>query len=209
MSKITLNIPDDLDVKLEEIEKRTGNSYRQTILTALTKYLLSISPSSGDLRESVRPKIYSKEEGEKIFERMTEMDQSGKLRTLTEICKDPDMPSIATVLSWRRDVPEFEKLMEDVKRVTIQVFSDKIFQKLQEMDATNVQTIKDTVNSYLTTLSKVDPISWGGKNFDNISGGGASADNIVFEIRLIEVTKQQKEKEQDLAEQLALQSSLD
>jgi hypothetical protein len=112
-----------------------------------------------------RPIDYSVELADAILTRIA----AGE--TLSKICKEEDMPHRRTVLRWKDNDPEFEKLYRRARTEAMHALADEIVE-IADNEEGDVQRDKLKIDTRTFLMRRIEPSTYGDKQEHTGPGGG-------------------------------------
>lgn len=101
-----------------------------------------------------RPALYSEEIAERVLDGLAE----GK--SLVEVCKDPDLPSVRTVMQWAADNDEFSQRYVRAREAQAEVMDDKILAAADKAKE-DPQAARVQIDAYKWRAAKLAPKKYG------------------------------------------------
>ncbi len=121
-------------------------------------------PEAAPKKATGRPAIYSKDLEDQIVGRMIEGE------SLVDICRDPAMPSRATVYRWLDENSAFEARCARAREALADYLVDKIEQMASETTEDNHQSQKVKISTAQWRAMKMAPRLYGDKRFNENTG---------------------------------------
>lgn len=101
-----------------------------------------------------RPSIYSEETADRVLDGLAE----GK--SLVEVCSDPDLPSVRTIMQWAADNEEFSQRYVRAREAQAEVMDDKIL-TAAEKAKDDPQAARVQIDAYKWRAAKLAPKKYG------------------------------------------------
>ena len=79
-----------------------------------------------------RPTLYSEEVAAEVCRRLYESEGDDLPESLREICRDPKMPGLSTVMDWLRDKPEFSERYARARELRKDALVDRLMKVARE-----------------------------------------------------------------------------
>lgn len=111
-----------------------------------------------------RPSIYSPELAEKI---LAQLAVGKSLRT---ICKQKGIPSVQTVLKWRRTIPEFAEQYELAREDRAEYLMEELFDIVDNENPEDTQRARLRADVRKWAMSKFAPKRYQDKLDTNVTG---------------------------------------
>jgi hypothetical protein len=124
-----------------------------------------------------RPSLATPELMEEICERLAAGD------SMVQICRDPDMPGLRTVMRWAAEDASFGTEYARAREAQAEVMDDKILSAADEATAENSAAVRVKVDAYKWRAAKLAPKRYGDKTLL-----GSDPDNPLpagFDVRLL------------------------
>ena len=148
-------------------------------------------PEAAPKKATGRPAIYSKDLEDQIVGRMIEGE------SLVDICRDPAMPSRATVYRWLDENSAFEARCARAREALADYLVDKIEQMASETTEDNHQSQKVKISTAQWRAMKMAPRLYGDKRFNENTGpnGGpiVTENRNVTTIDATQLTQEQRD----------------
>lgn len=155
-------------------------------------------------RQTGRPAIYSKDLEDQIIARMIEGEN------LVNICRDPAMPSRATVYRWLDENPAFEARCARAREALADYLVDKIEQMAAETTEENHQSQKVKISTAQWRAMKMAPRTYGDRRIqENTGPGGGPIQTEIKTVTTIDAMQLTQEQRDALREVLEAAISKD
>ena len=92
-------------------------------------------------------------------------------KTLQDVGSMADMPSLTLICAWKRNHPDFAKLLQDAKKDRAEYCRDKAQEVLEQADNDNIKVDKLKFDGYLKLAEKDNPEEYGKSKAGEGSGG--------------------------------------
>jgi hypothetical protein len=101
-----------------------------------------------------RPPLYSDELADKVLDGLAEGN------SLVDVCADPDLPSVRTVMQWAADNEEFSQRYVRAREAQAEVMDDKIL-KAADKAKEDPQAARVQIDAYKWRAAKLAPKKYG------------------------------------------------
>ena len=102
--------------------------------------------------------------------------------SLRQICRDPEMPSRATVMRWQNENPEFEARCARAREWQADYMDDKILEAAENCTNENAQAARVKISAYQWRASKLAPKRYGDRVDLKHSGDAENPVAVVHKI---------------------------
>jgi hypothetical protein len=104
-----------------------------------------------------QPKIYTPELADELLERIS----SGE--TVSQICRDPAMPSNGTIANWRDQLPDFLEKYARAREQQAQVIAERAYQSSQDATPEDAAAARVKFDGGRWLAGKLAPRTYGDK----------------------------------------------
>ena len=164
---ISFRLPETNMKDIDFLCNRLGKNRTELFVLAIQKFIdysRTTDSESVLISKNVteKPNVYTPELGYLIYEKLCtpvlDMEYNKSIYpALSQICLDPKMPSLPTLLKWKEEIPEFAGFLDLASKVLAHTVMDQLTLLLQIIDNNNADSVSTTVSTIVSTLLKIAP----------------------------------------------------